>query len=369
MKKRKSRAILALALVFCAALSPFKIRAGAECLDAECEAVSLSPDVRVSSRIFELLFGKEKFNRQDGQKYTALCAGGDVFGIRIKEDHVTVVDSRLDTRIESGDTLLSVGGRDVKCIEDVKAATSEYAGGAITLKLWRDGEEILVDITPSAEGDEYKLGLSLRDSAAGIGTVTFYDSQSGFFGGLGHGICDNESGEVLGMVSGTVTGVVLGGVKKGAVGSPGELCGVLTGNEYGTLYSNTDCGVFGVLDEERIEDTKALKIGHRSEVHEGDAKIISTVKNGKKCEFAVKIFDVDKDSHGTKSFKIKVTDKTLIGLTGGIVRGMSGSPIIQDGKLVGAVTHVMVADPTEGYGIFIENMLNAAQGQIVPKAA
>ena len=169
---------------------------------------------------------------------------------------------------------------------------------------------------------------------------------------------------------GEVTGVILSGVKKGEEGKPGELSGLLTDKISGELYSNTECGVFGKLD--KIPDTlnaTAIEVAHRDEVHEGEATILSTVKVGSAREFKIEISSINKSSNGTKSFKIKITDPALIAITGGVVRGMSGSPIIQDGKLVGAVTHVMVANPTEGYGIFIENMLNSAESQIMPKAA
>jgi stage IV sporulation protein B len=202
----------------------------------------------------------------------------------------------------------------------------------------------------------------LKDGAAGIGTITYIDPVTGEFGGLGHGICDSDTGEVISFTAGEVTGIVLSGVKKGEEGKPGELSGMLTDKVSGVLYSNTECGVFGKLD--KIPETIAatpIAIAHRNEVQEGEAIIRSTVKSGAVKEYKIQISEVNKASTGTKSFKIKVTDPTLIAITGGVVRGMSGSPIIQNGKLVGAVTHVMVASPTEGYGIFIENMLNAAQ--------
>jgi stage IV sporulation protein B len=222
------------------------------------------------------------------------------------------------------------------------------------------GSEISVEIRPTLVDGEYKLGLTLRDSAAGIGTVTFVDPETGTFGGLGHGICDGDSGEVVPMESGEICGVVLGGVHKGESGKPGELCGILNETTVGSLTKNSECGVFGTVDSTKIKTRDAIAIGRRDEVAEGEATIISTIKNGKSAEYKIKIHDIDRTSTGSKSFKITVTDPTLIALTGGIIRGMSGSPIIQNGKLIGAVTHVLVADPTEGYGIFIENMLNVA---------
>ena len=159
-----------------------------------------------------------------------------------------------------------------------------------------------------------------------------------------------------------MTGVLLGGINRGEVGKPGELCGVLTGRTTGIILQNSDCGVFGKIDSSALDYTnyEELTVAKSDAVHTGAAEILCTVKNGAPRRYSVEITEIFTDGAPTKSFKLRVTDKTLIAITGGIVRGMSGSPIIQDGKLVGAVTHVMVADPTEGYGIFIENMLNAA---------
>ena len=242
--------------------------------------------------------------------------------------------------------------------------------GYVTLVCERDGKEISVKITPKEVDGEYRLGIVLKDGAAGIGTITYIDPETGAFGGLGHGICDTDTGEVINFTEGVVTGVILSGVKKGEEGKPGELSGLLTDKVKGELYANTECGVFGRLDTvpESLA-ASAVEVAHRDEVHAGEATILSTVKVGSVKEYKIEISDINKNSTGTKSFRIKVTDPALIAITGGVVRGMSGSPIIQDGKLVGAVTHVMVANPTEGYGIFIENMLSASSSQVQPKAA
>ena len=262
----------------------------------------------------------------------------------------------------AGDQILAVNGRKVSSAAEVKDAIQNLGSGEITLTCERGGKELNLTLTPAKINGEYKLGIVLKDGAAGIGTITYIDPVTGEFGGLGHGICDSDTGEVISFTAGEVTGVVLSGVKKGEEGKPGELSGMLTDKVSGVLYSNTECGVFGKLD--KIPETIAttpIAIAHRNEVQEGEAIIRSTVKSGAVKEYKIQISEVNKASTGTKSFKIKVTDPTLIAITGGVVRGMSGSPIIQNGKLVGAVTHVMVASPTEGYGIFIENMLNAAQ--------
>ncbi len=364
MKRRGERALLALIITALIASSPqsvLKAYASSECTEA-----SVAPDVKVSSRLLELLLGK-KDDGKGASERVMLCPGGEVFGAKIKEDKVTVMEAISGSGIRAGDILLSINGKAVFSVDDVKSCVKAAAGAPLKLTLKRGSEEIYTQITPTKTDDGYMLGISLRDSTAGIGTVTFTDPVSGAFAGLGHGICDAESGRPVELSSGSITGVILGGVKRGECGKPGELCGVLTPDIKGSLYANTECGVFGTVNTAR--DGKCIPIGRKSAVHAGDAKIISTVKNGKKCEFSVKLFDVDSGSDGTKSFKIKVTDPALIGLTGGIVRGMSGSPIIQDGKLIGAVTHVMVADPTEGYGIFIENMLEASMKSIGKRAA
>ena len=163
------------------------------------------------------------------------------------------------------------------------------------------------------------------------------------------------------METGEVTGVILGGVKRGEAGAPGELRGVLTEEKSGELTLNSECGVFGRLTGESDAKEGLLPIGSREQIHEGAATIRSTLKNGRTENYTIEIGQIDRTSTDAKSFRIRVTDPALIAATGGIVRGMSGSPILQDGRLVGAVTHVMVNDPTEGYGIFIENMLAAAR--------
>ena len=225
-----------------------------------------------------------------------------------------------------------------------------------------------ISVTPTSSDGEYKLGVNLRSRTAGIGTLTFIDPDTLAFGGLGHGVGDAE-GRYVTVKRGKVTPVTLGGCKRGEIGHAGELTGVLRQSVIGELCLNNECGVFGTLSELPEYCTEAIPAAQRSEVKAGKAQIISTVKNGKRMTYDIVIEDIDYTSQGSKSFKIRVTDSTLIAMTGGIVRGMSGSPIIQNGKLVGAVTHVLVGDPTTGYGIFIENMLNAAESNQAMSAA
>ena len=329
--------------------------------DSIATAEALSDNVKVGSRFWELFFGKEETK--------SLVASGDIFGIKMKDKYPAIVDAPGVPALKCGDRLIAINGREVHSAEEVKRLIGESGGESITLTAMRGETPLRLEMVPKLDGGEYRLGITLKDITAGIGTITFIDPESGEFGGLGHGICDSESGVVIEMESGSAMEVVLGGIHKGAAGSPGELSGIMTGDTVGSITTNTSVGVFGKLDNVKADTAgKAYEVAHRSEVKAGEATIISTVKNGKKAEYKIEIYEIDQSSEGSKSFRIRVKDPALIAITGGIVRGMSGSPIIQNGKLVGAVTHVLVADPTEGYGIFIENMLNASK-QAQPKAA
>ncbi len=322
-------------------------------------------EIRVSSRIWELLFGSDAVPTAstDADSEVRLVVGGDVFGARIYQGYVSVACDLPEVGLRAGDIIKAVDGVEVPALRDVRGVIELGSDGRV-LTVRRGDESVRVELS-----NEEARGLisSLRDGSAGIGTVTYIDPEDMSFGGLGHGICD-DAGNAIEAREGVVTGVIIGGVKRGEHGRPGELSGLLTDRVSGRITANTVCGVFGVMDK-GVDKSAAIPIAHRGEVHTGAATIICTVKNGKRAEYAVELYDLHPRETGTKCFKIRVTDKALLALTGGIVRGMSGSPIIQDGKLVGAVTHVMVADPTEGYGIFIENMLAAAAGDAKPKAA
>jgi len=360
------------------------IQADAHTVYGESVTDALSRDVTVTSRFGELLFGKgnrsqksadtkDQKQTQDAKPQQAerrLIPGGEIFGIQLKSAEVLVVDTEKSTDEDSlqvGDRILEIDGVVITRAADV-ARTVKQSNGVSTVTVLRGGVKKTLRVTPDGTEGNYRLGITVRDGTAGIGTVTYVDPETGTFGGLGHGICDAETGELFPMREGIVTEVTLGGVKRGEVGKPGELHGVLRTGKIGVLYKNCDCGVFGKLNA-RPTGKEALPIATRDEIKEGPAVICATVHGGEACAYEVTIGDIDYQSDGVKSFTVKVTDPALIAMTGGIVRGMSGSPIIQNGKLIGAVTHVMVANPTEGYGIIIENMLNAAQGEVQPKAA
>ena len=371
MKSNRFMKLASFILIIYTLLAPTNVLAKSGATETQeselASSFATSDGVEISSRILGLF--KPKGGEKKALTERAVILGGDAFGLKIKQDGVTVTDTHGILGINVGDVILSVNGKKVESAEDVRKMVAASRGESVTLGIIHRGSEIELCVRPRLESGEYRLGVTLRDSAVGIGTVTFVDPETGLFAGLGHAICDNDSGEIIPMESGEICGVVLGGIRKGESGKPGELSGILTEEGRGVLYANTECGVFGFVDPTAYESETLYKIASRDELKEGEATIVCTLKNGKKAEYKIEIEDIDRGSTGSKSFRIKVTDKALTALTGGIVRGMSGSPIIQNGKLVGAVTHVLVANPTEGYGIFIENMLNAAKNQVQPKAA
>ncbi len=303
-----------------------------------------------------------------------LYVGGMPFGVQYLTDGILVVgycdvtheanakNPARDAGIAAGDTILAVNGKRVTTAAELASIVRESGGAELTLTVRRENEERSVTLKPlPCDSDGiFRTGLWVRDSGAGIGTVTFLTDDNRF-GGLGHGICDSKCGALIPISRGNVMSVGINGIKRGAVGAPGELKGQFIGQKSGSLFQNTPCGVFGMLTERPAALGERVAIGTRYELREGEATCRCTLDGGAPCEYKIRISDIRRDSTDNKSFTVTVTDKALLEKTGGIVQGMSGSPIIQNGKLVGAVTHVLINDPTTGYGIFIENMLNAAQ--------
>ena len=294
-----------------------------------------------------------------------LIPGGQVIGLQVCNDTVTVAafDDRLgiDSKaagLQIGDQILAVDGRQIKSVQDVRSAL-DRSDGCVELRVSRDGKEKKLKINPQITDQGPRLGVYLRDGVTGIGTVTWYDPQTQRFGTLGHGV-NGSDGELLDMVKGQAYDARVVAVKKGASGEPGQLKGaVAAGEEIGSLYRNTQRGIFGV--SQRGWKGEALPVAEGEEVRTGAAIIRSTVGGEGVQEYSVEILKIYPDSRPEgRNLLLKITDPDLLEATGGIVQGMSGSPILQDGKLVGAVTHVLVNDPTRGYGIFIENMLEVA---------
>ena len=264
--------------------------------------------------------------------------------------------------LRSGDVILQCGGTAVTSTEQFRALLQKTGNAATDLQVQRDGDSLSLRVEPETDQEgRYCIGAWIRDSMAGIGTVTYYDPATGAFGALGHGVADVDTAQLMPFSNGAVLPSAVKAVNQGRAGSAGELRGEfdLT-RELGELYANTDRGVFGTLGsaEWLPDESQALPVGIPVR---GKAVIRANVQGDAVEEYEIEILRVVEHSADGRDMVISVTDPELIALTGGIVQGMSGSPIIQDGKLVGAVTHVLVNDPTRGYGIFIENMLEAAK--------
>lgn len=264
--------------------------------------------------------------------------------------------------LKSGDYIEKVNGQEVNDKNDLISAVNACNGNAVQLEVRRDGEIMKIDLSPvHAEDGTYKLGAWVRDDTQGIGTVTYVD-MNGCFGALGHGISDSDTGQLVDIEEGELYETQILGIEKGVSGKPGVMSGVIyygKGTKLGEVTANTDEGIFGTVNDRFMEAivSEAIPVGFRQDVKKGKAFIRSDV-SGEVKDYEIEIQKVDYSSlQKNKGMVIRVVDEELLALTGGIVQGMSGSPIIQDGKLVGAVTHVLVNDPTRGYGIFIENML------------
>ncbi|MBR4940503.1 MAG: PDZ domain-containing protein, partial [Clostridia bacterium] len=265
--------------------------------------------------------------------------------------------------LKPGDLITAVNGRIITENRDLRAALSECAGVKTELRVNRNGQELTLTVTPEKGlKGEVKIGASVRDSMAGIGTVTYFDPEASTFGSLGHGICQSENGCLFPVGSGCLVPSTVVGVNRGTEGEPGELLGEFEGDKNsGNLTGNTVSGLFGEIEKDSAfflnGDEKAIPVGEG--IKKGKAYIMSNIYDKEVNLYEIEVVKIVNSERETRNFIIRVTDTVLLEATGGIVQGMSGSPIIQNGKLVGAVTHVLVNDPTMGYGILIENMLNS----------
>ncbi len=302
-----------------------------------------------------------------GQVYGAqsLIPVGRVIGLELSNDTVTVVafddalgGSAKAAGLKIGDELLDIDGVVIDSAQDVREALT-HSDGQVQLHIRRSDNEHHLHMTPEITGDGPRLGVFLREGITGIGTVTWYDPTTGAFGSLGHGV-STAAGELAKMQTGNVYNATVQSVKQGKIGQPGQLRGAVEGTvPMGTIEKNTQQGVFGSVSQGW--EGEAVPIASKDAIKTGCATIRSTVAGQQVQDYSVEILKIYPDHKAEgRNMLIRITDPALLKTTGGIVQGMSGSPIIQDGKLIGAVTHVLVNDPTTGYGIFIENMLNAA---------
>lgn len=299
---------------------------------------------------------------------------GTGFGIKIYTNGVLVVKvDTVDTErgqvdvagradIRLGDMILKINGQTVGSNEQVAALIEKSGGNALSFTLQREGKTLEATVKPelSYASGKYKAGIWVRDSSAGIGTLTFYSPGYSVLCGLGHGVYDADTEELLTVNSGELVKARIVSVKKGITGCPGQLEGVFEQNTLGDMLTNCETGVYANCTT-TIDPKELKEIALKQEVQPGKAQIFCTVDEGAPRLFDCVLEKVTYNNQKTKNMVVKITDKALLQKTGGIVQGMSGSPILQNGRLVGAVTHVMVDDPTTGYGIFAENMLETAK--------
>ncbi|MBQ7826320.1 MAG: SpoIVB peptidase [Clostridia bacterium] len=300
-----------------------------------------------------------------------LIPGGQAIGVALKTQGVLVVSrasrQEMRTPLRVGDVILAVQGERIENAQELSQRIAEADEDSVELSVLRGEKQLALKAsTPvSATDGKRRLGVWVRDSTAGVGTLSFIDPETMTYGALGHAIVDADTGEMLSVRDGAIMEADVVGVVKGESGCAGELKGsfLKEGKQIGTLHHNSVYGIYGVMDElvDGVIYPQGLPVGERSEAHEGKAAIVSTVDKNGPMVYNVEIlrcFDQDKPSQ--KGMILRVTDERLLEKTGGIVQGMSGSPIIQDGKLIGALTHVYLSDPTQGYGMYIEWMLQEA---------
>lgn len=339
------------------------------------EASFVSKSVGSSKQTCLKLFGKIPIKNVKVTQVNAplLVPGGTPFGIKLLTQGVVVVGISDVSSVEGcvcpakeaglkvGDVIISINKNSAVNNGGVAQAVKKSDGKPMEFTVLRKEKELKLTVTPvfSSENKCFQAGIWVRDSSAGIGTVTYYDPQTSAFGGLGHPVCDIDTGEIMPLMSGEVVPVKISGAVKSVAGSPGELVGgFVSEKSVGNILTNNENGIFGTLDSSP-SNFEAVPMGFKQEIVCGKATIISTVDESGPKEYDIEITEIDPDSkNSSKNMVIKVTDKELLEKTGGIVQGMSGSPIIQNGKLIGAVTHVFVNEPTQGFGIFCENMYN-----------
>lgn len=296
---------------------------------------------------------------------------GKAIGMKLYTEGVLVVGmSEINGKkpyensgIQEGDAIIEINNEQIENTNDLIETVNKSNGKTVEVKYKRNEQTITTSIEPAKVNEnEYKLGLWVRDAAAGVGTMTFYEPSSGMFAALGHGIADIDTSELINIESGELTTTNILSIVKGQKGTPGEIRGTIENSEsLGSIYKNTSFGVYGKVQSKNkldINNMEEMDVALRDEIKTGKAQILCELENGKTEKYDVEIKKVYlNNNENNKSMVIKITDEKLIEKTGGIIQGMSGAPIIQNGKFIGAVTHVLVNDPTVGYGVFADIMI------------
>lgn len=308
----------------------------------------------------------------------ALIPGGNAIGVRLNTKGVLVVaitdvidingerkSPAKDIGLKVGDSIIAINNEKITNADQVVEILNRIKDEKISLTIMRNKSEFTTTVIPvqSLQDNSYRLGIWVRDKTTGIGTLTYLNPQNSSFAALGHGIADIDTGNLLTVEDGLIMNAKISDIQEGKKGNPGEIKGVFykTDEILGNINTNNEFGIYGSLKEDYLEKNKLkpISIAFKEEVKEGKAHILTTLDKNIVEKFEIEIVKVEnQDKESQKSMIIKITDPKLLSKTGGIVQGMSGSPIIQNGKLVGAITHVFVNDPTKGYGLFVEWMLN-----------
>lgn len=302
---------------------------------------------------------------------TKVVPVGEAIGMKLYTDGVLVVGmSEIDgekpyenTGIKEGDRIIQINENNINNTTELMQQVNASKGSTINIKYIREQQTITTSMKPvKNNSNEYKLGLWVRDAAAGVGTLTFYEPSSGMFATLGHGILDIDTSNLIQIANGELVTTNILNIQKGEKGTPGEIRGTIeAGYTIGQISQNTPFGVFGILNTPSyisVSSKDAIDVAYREEIQTGPAEIICELENGKREHYSIEIQKIfTNNNENNKSMLLKITDEKLLQKTGGIVQGMSGAPIIQNNKFVGAVTHVLVNDPTMGYGVFADIML------------
>lgn len=311
---------------------------------------------------------------------TKVIPVGSIAGVKLYTNGVLVVgmseiegdDNKKykpyeNSGIKEGDTIVEINQKQISSTEDLIETVNKSQGKDVKIKYIHEEETKECSIVPvKTNGSQYKLGLWVRDSAAGVGTVSFYEPSSKTFGALGHGITDIDTNELINIASGEFVTTRILNITKGESGNPGKIQGTVENqSNIGKIYKNSKFGIYGKVDNLsslNIDTSKEMDVALREEIKTGKATILCGLDNQKPQEYEIEVEKIYKENnYDNKSMQIKITDKRLLEKTGGIIQGMSGSPIIQNGKFIGAVTHVLVNDPTKGYGVFGDIMLKQSK--------
>ena len=333
-------------------------------------AGTIGSGTQVKSRITALKVFPVKDITINVTKRQYVGLGGDVFGIKLYTKGVIVVsmdsvttssgsaDPAASAGLKCGDVITQINGESALSSQQLTDAVEQSQGKALAIKVDRNGEILDLTLKPAMSvNGKYKAGIWVRDSSAGIGTITYYDDNSMMFAGLGHGVCDVDTGKIMPLNDGEAVRARVNGFYKSSAGNPGELCGVFSDVVLGSLRVNHETGIFGELSQP--SGAKTVPVALESEVKLGKAQMITTIDDSGPQYYDIEIVKIYPSSDlSSRNMIIKVTDAELLEKTGGILQGMSGSPIVQNSMLVGAVTHVFVNEPQQGYAIFAGRMLD-----------